>query len=163
MSDAHVKWSPDRPHTLVIACSDGRLQEQTDAFLHQQLQLVGFDRFYVPGGGGALASSGRDFIRADQLRKECGYLIQLHEITRVILLFHGPSASGPAHAVCADYKRKLPWASPEVLRDQQRRDAMDLIQRGDQWAGKANVSAYICEIDVSHHVTFARLDGHSDS
>ena len=159
MSDAHAKWSPDRPHTLVIACSDGRLQEQTDAFLHRDLGLAGFDRFYVPGGGGALASSGRDFIRADQLRKECGYLIQLHEITRVILLFHGPSANGPAHAACADYKRKLPFATPEMLRDQQRRDAVDLIQRSDQWAGKANVSAYRCEIDASHHVTFVPLDG----
>ena len=159
MSDAHAKWSPDRPHTLVIACSDGRLQEQTDAFLHRDLGLAGFDRFYVPGGGGARASSGRDFIRADQLRKECGYLIQLHEITRVILLFHGPSANGPAHAACADYKRKLPFATPEMLRDQQRRDALDLIQRSDQWAGKANVSAYRCEIDAAHHVTFVPLDG----
>jgi hypothetical protein len=163
MSDSHAKWSPDRPHTLVIACSDGRLQEQTDAFLHRQLGLAGFDRFYVPGGGGALASSGRDFIRADQLRKECAYLIQLHEITRVVLLFHGPSANGPAHAACADYKRKLPFATPEMLRDQQRRDAVDLIQRGDQWAGKANVSAYLCEIDASHQVTFAQLDSRSDS
>jgi len=159
MSDSHHKWSPERPHTLVIACSDGRLQEQTDAFLHHQLELVGFDRFYVPGGGGALASSGRDFIRAEQLRKECGYLIQLHEITRVILLFHGPSASGPADAVCADYKRKLPFATPEMLRDQQRRDAQDLIQRSDQWAGKANISAFLCEIDASHHITFVQLDG----
>ena len=159
MPDAHAKWSPDRPHTLVIACSDGRLQEQTDAFLHRDLGLAGFDRFYVPGGGGALASSGRDFIRADQLRKECGYLIQLHEITRVILLFHGPSANGPAHAACADYKRKLPFATPEMLRDQQVRDAIDLIQRSDQWAGKAKVSAYRCEIDASHHVTFVPLDG----
>jgi hypothetical protein len=163
MSDTHRKWSPDRPHTLVIACSDGRLQEQTDAFLHHQLELAGFDRFYVPGGGGALASSGRDFIRADQLRKECAYLIQLHEITRVILLFHGPSARGPAHAVCADYKRKLPFASAEMLRDQQRRDAVDLIQRGDQWAGKANVSAYLCQIDEAHRVTFVQLDSHNNS
>ncbi len=58
-SDPRLKWSADRPHTLVIACSDGRLQEQTDEFLHRQLGLSGFDRFYVPGGGGALASSGR--------------------------------------------------------------------------------------------------------
>lgn len=157
MSDAHRKWSPDRPHTLVIACSDGRLQEQTDAFLTHQLRLAGFDRFYVPGGGGALASSGRDFTRADQLRRECAYLIQLHEISRVILLFHGPSATGPAHAVCADYKRKLPWASLEMLREQQTRDAVDLIQRRDQWAHQAEVEAYRCEIDVSHHISFVLL------
>jgi hypothetical protein len=157
MSDAHRKWSPDRPHTLVIACSDGRLQEQTDAFLTHQLRLAGFDRFYVPGGGGALASSGRDFTRADHLRRECAYLIQLHEISRVILLFHGPSATGPAHAVCADYKRKLPWASPEMLREQQTRDAVDLLQRRDQWAGQAEVTAYRCEIDMSHHISFVPL------
>jgi hypothetical protein len=69
MTDSHRRWAPDRPHTLVIACSDGRLQEQTDAFLTHQLGLAGFDRVYVPGGGGALASSGRDFIRAQQLRQ----------------------------------------------------------------------------------------------
>ncbi len=158
MSDAHAKWSPDRPHTLVIACSDGRLQEQTDEFLTRQLGLAGFDRFYVPGGGGALTSSGRDFIRADQLRRECSYVIELHEISRVILLFHGPSANGPAVAVCADYKRKLPWASSEMLRDQQRRDAVDLIQRRDQWARKADVTAYRCEIDPSHHIAFVELN-----
>lgn len=160
MTDAHRKWSPERPHTLVIACSDGRLQEQTDAFLTHQLGLAGFDRFYIPGGGGALASSGRDFIRADQLRRECAYLIELHEISRVILLFHGPSASGPAHATCADYHRKLPWATPEMLREQQVRDAVDLIQRRDQWAAKADVVAYRCEIDASHHIEFVQL--HSD-
>jgi hypothetical protein len=160
MSDAHRKWSADRPHTLVIACSDGRLQEQTDAFLAHHLGLAGFDRFYVPGGGGALASSGRDFIRADQLRKECAYLIQLHEITRVILLFHGPAANGPSHAVCADYKRKLPWATPEMMREQQARDAADLIQRSDQWAGNAEVTAFLCEIDGSHHVDFVDFTKH---
>jgi hypothetical protein len=154
MPDAHRKWSADRPHTLVIACSDGRLQEQTDSFLTHHLGLAGFDRFYVPGGGGALASSGRDFLRAEQLRKECAYLIQLHEVTRVILLFHGPAANGPPHAVCADYKRKLPWATPEAMREQQERDAIDLIQRSDQWAGTAKVSAFRCEIDSSHHVDF---------
>jgi hypothetical protein len=141
----------------VVACSDGRLQEQTDEFLHQNLGLAGFDRFYVPGGGGALASSGRDFLRASQLRRECSYLIELHEISRVILLFHGPSASGPAHAVCADYKRKLPWASPEMLSDQQRRDAVELIERRDEWAGNAEVVAYRCEIDASHHIAFVQL------
>jgi len=160
MPDAHRKWSADRPHTLVIACSDGRLQEQTDSFLTHHLGLAGFDRFYVPGGGGALASSGRDFLRAEQLRKECAYLIQLHEVTRVILLFHGPAANGPPHAVCADYKRKLPWATPEAMREQQERDAIDLIQRSDQWAGNAKVSAFRCEIDSSHHFDFVDFMKH---
>jgi hypothetical protein len=150
-------WSPERPHTLVVACSDGRLQEEIDDFLHKQLGLSGFDRFYVPGGGGALASAGRDFLRASQLRRECAYLVELHEISRVILLFHGPSATGPAHAACADYKRKMPWASPALLNEQQERDAAELITHRAEWAGKAKVEAYRCEIDESHHVAFVEL------
>ena len=160
--DSRLKWSADRPHTLVIACSDGRLQEQTDEFLHRQLGLSGFDRFYVPGGGGALASSGRDFLRASQLRRECAYLIDLHEIARVILLFHGPAPGGPAHGVCADYKRKLPWATPEMLTDQQRRDAVELIERQDEWARQAEVEAYRCEIGADHDVSFVRLNSGGD-
>lgn len=149
-----LKWIPDRPHTLVVACSDGRLQEQTDEFLHMELGLAGFDRFYVPGGGGALASSGRDFLRAQQLRKECGYLIQLHEVSRVILVFHGPVDGGSADAICADYKRKMPWATPNAVNTQQRVDAIELIERSSEWAGTAEVVAYHCEVAADHDVEF---------
>jgi len=155
----HLKWTPDRPHTLVVACSDGRLQEQTDEFLHMHLGLAGFDRLYMPGGGGALASSGRDFLRAQQLRRECAYLVELHEIERVILLFHGPSENGPPDAVCADYRRKLSWASPALIRDRQLVDALELVEIHGEWAGKAEVCAYRCEVDESHDVTFKALDG----
>lgn len=157
MHNSQLKWTADRPHTLVVACSDGRLQEQTDEFLHGELGLAGFDRFYVPGGGGALASSGRDFLRAQQLRRECAYLIDLHEVSRVILLFHGPAPSGPPDAVCADYRRKLPWASPALLTDRQRVDAHELIEISAEWAGTAEVSAYLCEIDAQHQVSFVAL------
>src|SRR5688500_9406803 len=149
-----MKWTPDRPHTLVIACSDGRLQEQTDEFLHRKLFLTQFDRFYIPGGGGALASSGRDFIRAQQLRRECAYLIQLHEVSRVILMFHGPAEDGPADAVCADYRRKLSWASPALVADRQRVDALELIDISREWAGDADVSAYLCEVGRDHGTSF---------
>jgi len=134
------------------------LQEQTDAFLTHQLGLTGFDRFYVPGGGGALASSGRDFIRAEQLRRECQYLIRLHEVSRVILLFHGPAISGPPESICADYHRKFPWGTPEMVREQQARDAIDLIERSTEWALDAVVSAYRCEIDADHRLAFVQLD-----
>jgi len=154
-----VLWTPDRPHTLVVACSDGRLQEQTDAFLHQTLKLAGFDRFYVPGGGGALASSGRDFLRSRELRRECAYLIQLHEIARVILLFHGPSESGPPEAICADYRRKLQFAAPSYVAERQRLDAVELIEIRATWAGNADVAAYRCEVGRSGDVRFVELHG----
>src|SRR6185295_10695687 len=121
-------WAPARPRTLVVACSDGRLQQATDSFLDAELNLKEFDRLYVPGGGGALASSDRDVFRAQQLRHECRYLVELHQVQQIILLFHGPSAEGPAEAACADYRRKLPWATPDVLAQRQARDAIELTQ-----------------------------------
>lgn len=154
---ANRLWTPDRPHTLVVACSDGRLQEQTDDFLHKHLGLAQFDRFYVPGGGGALTSSGRDFVRSQELRKECAYLISLHDVQRVILVFHGPSATGPVEALCADYKRKLPFATPPYIAERQRMDAVELIEIKSTWAGKAEVSAFRCEVDRSREVKFVEL------
>ena len=152
------RWTPDRPHTLVVACSDGRLQEATDAFLSRELGLAQFDRFYVPGGGGALASSGRDFIRAQQLRKECAYLIELHAVQRVILLFHGPASGGPSEAVCADYRRKMPWASPDLVALKQQQDSLELVDRRAEWAGAASVSAYRCEVGAGGMIAFRTLE-----
>lgn len=151
------RWTPDRPHTLVVACSDGRLQEATDAFLGRELNLTQFDRFYMPGGGGALAASGRDFIRAQQLRRECAYLVELHSVTRIVLLFHGPATNGPAGAVCADYRRKMPWASADIVSARQVQDSAELIERRAEWAGQATVVSYRCEVHAGGEIRFRVL------
>jgi hypothetical protein len=144
---------------MVVACSDGRLQSATDAFLQAELGLAEFDRLYVPGGGGALSASDRDVFRAQQLRGECKYLVELHQVKQIVLLFHGPALDGgPAEAVCADYRRKLPWASPEVLRQRQARDAIELMQLRSEWAAEADVAIYRCEVGKAKAITFCTLD-----
>jgi hypothetical protein len=155
-------WSPKRPHTMVVACSDGRLQSATDDFLLTELGLAEFDRLYVPGGGGALSASDRDLFRAQQLRGECKYLVELHEVKRVILLFHGPTIDGPAESVCADYKRKLPWATPELLRQRQARDAAELLNLRNEWAASAEVSMYRCEVAGDRQITFRGLEAREE-
>jgi len=154
---AFGEWSPDRPDTLVIACSDGRLQEATDEFLANVLQVTRYDRFYVPGGAGALASSGRDFLRAQQVRRECRYLVELHGVRNIVMLFHGPTIDGPPAAACADYRRKLPWASVTELRIRQERDAEELSRTCEEWAGDAEVVMYRCEVDSRGAIHFAPL------
>src|SRR5687768_1561090 len=104
-----ARWNDERPRVLVVACSDGRLQEITDEFLLRVGGITCYDRLYVPGGIGALSASGRDFMRAQQLQQECKYLVQLHRVEHVIALFHGPAPDGPTDAVCADYRRKFEW------------------------------------------------------
>jgi hypothetical protein len=151
-------WAPVRPRTLVVACSDGRLQEATDSFLAAELGLKEFDRLYVPGGGGALASSDRDVFRAQQLRHECKYLVELHQVKQIILLFHGPTAEGPAEAVCADYRRKLPWATPDVLAQRQARDVIELTQLRAEWAASASITMYRCEVGKGNAIAFRSLD-----
>jgi hypothetical protein len=146
---------------MVVACSDGRLQEATDAFLAGQFKITRYDRFYVPGGGGALASSGTDAARAQQMCAECKYLVDMHAVRRVIVLFHGPSSEGRIEAACADYRRKLPWATVAQLREQQEADAVDLLKRRREWASEAGVLLFRCEVDSAGTLSFVNLDPES--
>ena len=157
-TDTSLRWTPARPNALVVACSDGRLQQATDEFLAREFKITQYDRFYVPGGGGALASSGTDAVRAQQMCAECKYLVDLHAVRRVILLFHGPTAAGRIEAACADYRRKLPWANLVQLRTQQEADAADLLKRRREWAGDAGVLLYRCEVDGAGKLMFVNLD-----
>jgi hypothetical protein len=130
-------------------------------FLDREFKIARYDRFYVPGGGGALAASGADEARAQQMCAECKYLVELHAVRRVILLFHGPSAAGRIEAACADYRRKLPWANIEQLRARQEADAVDLLSRRREFAGEAGVLLYRCEVDAAGSLTFVNLDPES--
>ncbi len=155
-----TSWNPARPHVLVIACSDGRLQDATDQFLTRHLNIRDYDRLYMPGGAGALSASGRDFDRAHRVQQECRYLVDLHGVERLIALFHGPATNGPAEAVCADYRRKFAWATSDELRKQQEHDARELLRYRSQWASRAAVNIYRCEVDVAGKLSFAIL--HAD-
>src|SRR5262245_43821027 len=158
MSSVEPRWSPDRPSVLVVACSDGRLQEVTDAFLRDRLGIVRYDRLYAPGRAGALAHSGSDFMRARQMQHECRYLIELHQVEWTILLFHSPTPHGPIEAMCADYRRKIPWASMEMLRDRQVADAQELRHDARDWAGQSQVDIFRREVDQHGQATFYSLE-----
>jgi hypothetical protein len=75
------------------------------------------------------------------------------------MLFHAPTRDGPLAAACADYRRKLPWASVTELRSRQERDAEELNQTRDDWAGAAAVMMYRCEVDSRGAIRFANLAG----
>ena len=71
-----------------------------------------------------------------------------------MLLFHGPATNGPAAAVCADYRRKMAWASPDIIDVRQRQDSIELIDRRDEWAGQAAVVSYRCDVHAGGEITF---------
>jgi hypothetical protein len=159
MSDTYISdvtWLDERPRVLVIACSDGRLQEAVDEYLGS-LGIQRYDRLYAPGGPGALATSGLDFVRSGQFRKECAFLVDAHRIEEVIMLFHGPAEDGPSHALCADYLRKLPSASAGKV-DQQQRDDIPAILR-DAFSQKAlRVRIVRCEVRGDGRIQFVSLE-----
>lgn len=152
-----MRWEPDRPRILVAACSDGRLQEATDAFLARALGVRQYDRLYLPGGGGALAASGSDFLRAEKARQECRFLIEAHRVEHLILLFHGPAPGGPPEAVCADYRRKHSWQRPDQVRAQQEADVRDLLGRRSAFAREAQLSVYRFEVTADGVLEVAAL------
>ena len=151
------QWNAQLPTTLVIACSDGRLQEEVDEFLESHLDIHHFDRLYVPGGAGALAKSGTEFIRADRLRNECRFLVTAHGVKRVILMFHGPAEDGPDEAVCGDYMRRLPTSSPADIRRQQERDAALIFNEG--LGEEVDLEIYSCEVTRDEFVRFVQMHG----
>lgn len=154
------RWREERPHVLVIACSDGRLQDATDDFVHNHLNIVDYDRLYAPGGPGALASGGFEFLRADTFRRECAFLVKAHQLEQVILLFHGPAPndSGPALAVCADYGRKQPAAEPDQIAAQQAGDAREIVRTAfGPYLDRLVIRVFRAEVLADQRVRFVDL------
>ncbi len=152
-----LPWSAERPHTLVIACSDGRFQEQLDDYLHGDLGIRSYDRLYLPGGPGALTASDLDFSRADRQRWECDFLLKAHEIERVILVFHSGAADGPDEAMCADYRRRFPTLTTAQLRAQQETDARELLLTHFGGPDRLRVEVLRAETTAQYRVRFVGL------
>jgi len=148
-------WNAESPDTLVLVCSDGRFQKEVDEFLHSHLAISRYDRLYVPGGAGALARADTEVARADRFRDECKFLIEAHGIERVVLMFHGPAEDGPTEAVCGDYRRRLPTASPADIRRQQERDAAQIRQ--DRSGDRVRLEFYSCEVTRDGRVRFVQM------
>ncbi|HZO89616.1 MAG TPA: hypothetical protein VFB38_14910 [Chthonomonadaceae bacterium] len=150
-------WSQTRPKTLVVACSDGRLQKGIDEFLEQHMGVVDYDRLYTPGGPGALAASGYELLRADQFRREFAFLMQAHGTEEVILIFHGAAEGGPEHATCAHYKRLMPNAPRAEIARQQERDAEEVLRQAFIGLAKVRVHVYRAEVAADNSVRFMDL------
>lgn len=153
---SRATFDPTRPHVLVIACSDGRLQEAVDEFLGQ-LGIQRYDRLYAPGGPGALATSGLDYLRSGLFHKECQFLVDAHDLEEVILLFHGPALDGPPSAVCADYRRKRPRGDAAALRELQEADVEAILRDGFGWQRQIRVRVFRAEVRADLRIQFVLL------
>lgn len=150
-------WNENRPHILVVACSDGRLQLAVDEFLDTNLGVTSYDRLLLPGGPGALAASGVEHVRANAHKNEMKFLLDVHEIEEVILLFHGPALGGPDLALCADYARALGTRDREKVMAAQREDFAELKKFFESHTA-IKLQAYRAQVDADHRVEFVEMD-----
>lgn len=154
--ETRSRWEIARPHVLVIACADGRLQLSLDEFLAGR-GVTRYDRLYCPGGPGALASSGIEFLRCDQFRRETAFLVEAHDIDEIYLIFHGPGKDGPAEAVCADYRRVFPNHNPDQIREEQEKDVGEVLRAGFGWRRQVQAHVWRCEVGAGCAVRFVNL------
>jgi hypothetical protein len=74
-----------RIHAASIYCSDGRVGEQIDEFLHEGLHLPRYDRLAMPGGPACYAGGVWEGHAAE---RQLDFLCNVHGLERVVLIAH---------------------------------------------------------------------------
>jgi hypothetical protein len=117
--ESSVKYDGDRIQAAAVYCSDGRLGEQFDEFMHTALGLPRYDRLAVPGGAACLARHFQIFREEDGVSEQLRFLVKVHCLERVVLI---------AHEDCAFYTQRLK-ISQLKLESQQREDIQKAFER----------------------------------
>ena len=127
-----VPYEPARIYAAAVYCSDGRLGDHIDQFLHVGLGLPRYDRLACPGGPVGLAGRLDSYWDTRGLEDQLRFLTQVHEIRRVILI---------AHSGCAYYSRRL--AVPlEQLEGEQKADLHSAGQAVRRMVSGVEVATY---------------------
>jgi hypothetical protein len=107
-----IPYEGERIRAAAVYCSDGRIGDHVDDFLHTGLGLPRYDRLACPGGPVALAGRLSSFWECHSVEEQLRFLLRVHDVSQVVLIAHQP---------CAYYLQRLRVAAAE-LEAQQRRD-----------------------------------------
>ncbi len=107
--ESSIPYEAARIHAAAIYCSDGRVGEQIDEFLHQGLGLPRYDRLAIPGGPACLSGSLATFLEGRALEEGLRFLIRVHDLHQVVLI---------AHDSCAYYRDWLGVPESSVTTEQ---------------------------------------------
>lgn len=130
-----------------------------DEYITDYLNVEFYDRLYLPGGPGGLASSGVEYVRSERHRQEMAFLLTAHQIETVLLMFHGPTADGPSEALCADYVRFLGVVDVARVRAQQETDFLEVKAFIHRTMPTAVVNGARSEVGQDGSVSFVELNG----
>lgn len=130
----------ERIRAAAIYCSDGRIGEQVDDFLHQSLILPRYDRVAVPGGPASLAGHFAVYRQEASLLEQISFLIEVHGLARVVLI---------AHEGCAFYTQALHVREIDLL-DRQCVDLERAARRILQIDRRLQVDGYFARLRHNH-------------
>src|SRR3954468_7007061 len=130
---SHEPFDGRRVGAAAIYCSDGRIGEQMDEFLHQGLGLPRYDRLAVPGGPACLSGALSVFWESHSAERQLDFLCHVHKLERLIMI---------AHEGCAFY---LEWlkVKPEDFAARQMDDVKRAATRVRQNQPTLKVDAYV--------------------
>ncbi len=107
--ESQTAYLEDRIHAAAVYCSDGRIGEQMDEFLHHGLKLPRYDRVACPGGPVCLSGRLMAIWESRGVEEQLRFLIRAHEVTQVILI---------GHSGCAYYRLHLGIPQAQLLQEQ---------------------------------------------
>lgn len=136
--ESPIPYEAERIHAAAVYCSDGRMGEHFDDFLHAGLRLPRYDRVALPGGPGCLAGHTEAKLEEEGVIDELKFLVDAHGLERVILI---------QHEACAFYASRL-GVQP---------DRMGALQRADLVRAAFQIRRVSSGLDI--HAFFATRSG----
>ncbi len=123
-----LAYESGRIRAAALYCSDGRVGEHFDDFLHHGLHLPRYDRIALPGGPALLSPTTPKRFQLGGVVDHLRFLIEVHGLRRMVLL---------AHEGCAFYAEKLNLARERMAAAQR----ADLIRAAEFIRGALNLDA----------------------
>jgi hypothetical protein len=144
---ARSKWSPARPETLVVCCSDGRWHAPILEFVRHAVSDRA-DLYAVPGGPAAFDPWNSSFEEARVLDQALRMFAEFHALHSVWLI---------QHQDCAYYRMKHPHIEQQVVEARQRADmrrAADILRVRYPHLGVRAIQASLKD----EHAVFTPID-----
>lgn len=141
-----IQYEAKRIHAAAIYCSDGRVGEHFDDFLHNGLKLPRYDRVALPGGPACLAGHTEAHLEEQGVIDELKFLVDAHELERVILI---------AHQGCAFYAARLHLPKP-YLEPQQKIDLVKAAGFVRRITGIQRIEGYFAHLH-SEQISFEQV------
>jgi hypothetical protein len=113
-------YQAERIFAAAMYCSDGRIGDQIDDFLHHGTGFPRYDRLVCPGGPVALSGRLMALWDARGVEEQLRFLVDVHDIKSVVLV---------AHEGCAYYSQRLglPAARIEAAQREDLSKASDTV------------------------------------